>query len=132
MAHIQSLFYTFIWSFCPELIENGYVYATIPPLYRITYGKDNYLYLQDDAALEQYRNDNVGKNYTVSRMKGLGEMDADELSETLLKSDNRYVKQIQIQDVKIAEKLSDDLMGSAVDPRRKYIEDHAEEANVEI
>lgn len=69
-AHIQSLFYTFIWSFCPELIENGYVYATIPPLYRITYGKDNYLYLQDDTALEQYRNDNVGKNYTVSRMKG--------------------------------------------------------------
>ena len=69
-AHIQSLFYTFIWSFCPELIENGYVYATIPPLYRITYGKDNYLYLQDDSALEQYRNDNVGKNYTVSRMKG--------------------------------------------------------------
>ena len=69
-AHIQSLFYTFIWSFCPELIENGYVYATIPPLYRITYGKDNYLYLQDDAALEQYRNDNVGKNYIVSRMKG--------------------------------------------------------------
>ena len=132
MAHIQSLFYTFIWSFCPELIENGYVYATIPPLYRITYGKDNYLYLQDDSALEQYRNDNVGKNYTVSRMKGLGEMDADELSETLLKSDNRYVKQIQIQDVKIAEKLFDDLMGSAVDPRRKYIEDHAEEANVEI
>ena len=132
MAHIQSLFYTFIWSFCPELIENGYVYATIPPLYRITYGKDNYLYLQDDAALEQYRNDNVGKNYTVSRMKGLGEMDADELSETLLKSDNRYVKQIQIQDVKIAEKLFDNLMGSAVDPRRKYIEDHAEEANVEI
>ena len=132
MAHIQSLFYTFIWSFCPELIENGYVYATIPPLYRITYGKDNYLYLQDDAALEQYRNDNVGKNYTVSRMKGLGEMHADELSETLLKSDNRYVKQIQIQDVKIAEKLFDDLMGSAVDPRRKYIEDHAEEANVEI
>ena len=131
-AHIQSLFYTFIWSFCPELIENGYVYATIPPLYRITYGKDNYLYLQDDAALEQYRNDNVGKNYTVSRMKGLGEMDADELSETLLKSDNRYVKQIQIQDVKIAEKLFDDLMGSSVDPRRKYIEDHAEEANVEI
>ena len=108
------------------------MYATIPPLYRITYGKDNYLYLQDDAALEQYRNDNVGKNYTVSRMKGLGEMDADELSETLLKSDNRYVKQIQIQDVKIAEKLFDDLMGSAVDPRRKYIEDHAEEANVEI
>ena len=70
MAHIQSLFYTFIWSFCPELIENGYIYATIPPLYRITYGKDNYLYLQDDAALEQYRNDNIGKNYTVSRMKG--------------------------------------------------------------
>ena len=68
----------------------------------------------------------------VTLDKHVGEMDADELSETLLKSDNRYVKQIQIQDVKIAEKLFDDLMGSAVDPRRKYIEDHAEEANVEI
>ena len=68
----------------------------------------------------------------VTLGKHVGEMDADELSETLLKSDNRYVKQIQIQDVKIAEKLFDDLMGSAVDPRRKYIEDHAEEANVEI
>ena len=68
----------------------------------------------------------------VTLCKHVGEMDADELSETLLKSDNRYVKQIQIQDVKIAEKLFDDLMGSAVDPRRKYIEDHAEEANVEI
>ena len=68
----------------------------------------------------------------VTLDKHVGEMDADELSETLLKSDNRYVKQIQIQDVKIAEKLFDDLMGSSVDPRRKYIEDHAEEANVEI
>ena len=68
----------------------------------------------------------------VTLGKHVGEMDADELSETLLKSDNPYVNHLQIQDVKIAEKLFDDSMASAVDPRRKYIEDHAEEANVEI
>lgn len=68
-AHIQSLFYTFIWNFCPQLILNGYVYATIPPLYKVTIGKE-YKYIQDDAALEEFRKTNIGKKYTVNRMKG--------------------------------------------------------------
>lgn len=69
-AHIKNLFYTFVWSFCPELILDGYVYAGIPPLYKITAGKDKYIYLKDDAALEQYRDQNQGKKYLVNRLKG--------------------------------------------------------------
>ena len=68
-AHIQSLFYTFIWNFCPRLILDGYVYATIPPLYKITIGKE-YKYIQDDAALEEFKAANKGRKYLVNRMKG--------------------------------------------------------------
>lgn len=68
-AHIKNLFYTFIWNFCPELIKDGYVYAGVPPLYKITIGK-KYKYLKNDEALESFRKENVGKKYIVNRMKG--------------------------------------------------------------
>jgi DNA gyrase subunit B len=68
-AHIKNLFYTFIWNFCPELIKDGYVYAGVPPLYKITIGK-KYKYLKNDEALEAFRKENVGKKYIVNRMKG--------------------------------------------------------------
>lgn len=68
-AHIQSLFYTFIWNFCPELVEWGLVYATIPPLFKVTIGKE-YKYIQDETALENFKEKNKGKTYTVTRMKG--------------------------------------------------------------
>ena len=69
-SHIKNLFYTFIWTFCPQLIIDGYVYAGVPPLYKITEGKDTYIYLKDDAALEEYRNKNSSKKYIVNRLKG--------------------------------------------------------------
>lgn len=130
-AHIQSLFYTFIWNFCPELIEAGLIYATIPPLYKITIGKE-YKYIQDDAALEKFRIANMGKKYTVNRMKGLGEMDADELEESLLNPETRVLKQITIADKPSTDILFDQLMGNAVVPRKKYIEEHSHEAEVEF
>ena len=130
-AHIQSLFYTFIWNFCPQLILNGYVYATIPPLYKITIGKE-YKYIQDDTALEEFRKANVGKKYLVNRMKGLGEMDADELEESLLNPEQRCLKQITVEDVAKADVLFDQLMGSSPTPRKKYIEEHSDEAEVEF
>ena len=130
-AHIQSLFYTFIWNFCPQLIKNGYVYATIPPLYKVTIGKE-YKYIQDDAALEEFRKTNAGKKYTVNRMKGLGEMDADELEESLLNPEQRCLKQITVEDVAKADVLFDQLMGSSPTPRKKYIEEHSDEAEVEF
>ena len=130
-AHIQSLFYTFIWNFCPQLILNGYVYATIPPLYKVTIGKE-YKYIQDDAALEEFRKVNVGKKYLVNRMKGLGEMDADELEESLLNPEQRCLKQITVEDVTKADVLFDQLMGTSPTPRKRYIEEHSDEAEVEF
>ena len=67
--HIKNLFYTFIWNFCPQLIHDGHVYAGVPPLYKITIGKE-YKYLKDDAALEEFRKTHTGKKYTVNRLKG--------------------------------------------------------------
>jgi len=69
-SHIRNLFYTFIWNFCPQLIEDGYVYSLVAPLYKITMGKDTYVYLKDDAALVDFQAQNKGKKYSVNRFKG--------------------------------------------------------------
>ena len=125
-GHIQSLFYTFIWSFIPELIQKGYVYATVPPLFRITSGK-KYIYLKDEVALEKYKNENVGKKFLVTRLKGLGEMDPEELAETIVDAENRIIKQITVEDVKLANDLFEQLMGSSAELRKRYIIEHAGE-----
>ena len=126
-AHIKNLFYTFIWNFCPQLIEEGYVYAGVPPLYRITEGKDNYIYLKNDQALEEYRKTHAGKKYVVGRMKGLGELDEDE-TDILTNPDVRIIKQVTVSDIKKADRLFEELMGTAVIPRKEYIKNHSEEA----
>ncbi len=126
-AHIKNLFYTFIWNFCPQLIEDGFVYAGVPPLYKITTSK-GYKYLKNDEALEEYRKNNINKSYKVNRMKGLGEMDVEETEETLTDPEQRIIRQVQISDANAAKKLFDDLMGSAVTPRKNYIKAHSEEA----
>lgn len=69
-SHIRNLFYTFIWNFCPQLIQEGYVYALVAPLYKITMGKDTYLYLRDDKELAEFQEKNRGKKYQVNRFKG--------------------------------------------------------------
>ena len=130
-AHIKNLFYTFIWNFCPQLIEDGYVYAGVPPLYKVTIGK-KYKYIKNDEELEKFRIENEGKKYIVNRMKGLGEMDVDESEETLTNPDQRIIKQITIEDTAAATKLFDDLMGSAVNPRKDYIKEHSKEATWDI
>lgn len=129
--HIKNLFYTFIWTFCPKLIEEGYVYAGVPPLYKITMGKDTYIYLKDDAELLKFREENKGKKYTVNRLKGLGEMSVDETS-ILVDPDKRIIKQITVEDVKETDKLFDDLMGTAVLPRKSFIQKYSEQANCEV
>lgn len=122
------MFYTFIWNFCPQLIEEGYVYAGVPPLYKITEGKDHYIYLKNDEELEEYRKTHVGKKYQVGRMKGLGEMSNEETEQTLTDPDKRIIKQISVSDIKAADRLFEDLMGTAVVPRKEYIRKHSEEA----
>ena len=127
-AHIKNLFYTFIWNFCPQLIYEGHVYAGVPPLYKITLaGNKGYKYLKNDEELEKFRKTHTGK-YTVNRLKGLGEMSVEETEETLIDPNNRIIKQITIEDSMAAGKLFDDLMGTAILPRKKYIQEHSEEA----
>ena len=126
-AHIKNLFYTFIWNFCPDLIKDGYVYAGVPPLYKITIGKE-YKYLKNDEALEEFRKKNEGKKYTVNRLKGLGEMSVDETEETLTDPNNRIIKQISVEDAKAADILFEQLMGSGVAARKAYIKEHSKEA----
>ena len=130
-AHIKNLFYTFIWNFCPQLIEDGFVYAGVPPLYKITTSK-GYKYIKNDEALEEYRKNAKGKSYKVNRMKGLGEMDVEETEETLTDPKQRIIRQVTISDANTAKKLFDDLMGTSVTPRKAYIKTHSEEATYNV
>ena len=130
-AHIKNLFYTFIWNFCPELIIDGYVYAGVPPLYKITTSK-GYKYLKNDEELTLYRQQNVNKKYTVNRLKGLGEMSVEETEETLTDPDNRILKKVTVSDIPAADQLFDDLMGTKVIPRKEYIRIHSKEATYNI
>lgn len=126
-AHIKNLFYTFIWNFCPQLILDGYVYAGYPPLYKITLGKDKYIYLKNDAELEKFRIENQGKKYQVNRLKGLGEMSEEE-TDILVNPDFRIIKQITVEDTEKADILFDHLMGTAIVPRKEFIKKHSKEA----
>ena len=126
-AHIKNLFYTFIWNFCPQLIEDGYIYAGVPPLYKVTIGKE-YKYIKNDEELEKFKATIGDKKITVNRMKGLGEMSVDETEETLTDPNNRIIKQITVKDVDAADLLFNDLMGTKVIPRKNYIRNHSQEA----
>ena len=126
-AHIKNLFYTFIWNFCPQLIEDGYIYAGVPPLYKVTIGKE-YKYIKNDEELEEFKKSIGDKKITVNRMKGLGEMSVDETEETLTDPDNRIIKQITVEDAAAADKLFNDLMGDKILPRKEFIKLHSKEA----
>lgn len=126
-SHIRNLFYTFIWNFCPQLIQEGYVYSLVAPLYKITLGKDTYVYLKDDAALAEFQAQNKGKKYVVNRFKGLGEMSESE-TEILVDPAQRVLHQVTVNDVNATNILFDQLMGAGVASRKKFIQDHSSEA----
>ncbi len=125
-AHIKNLFYTFIWTFCPELVLDGHIYAGVPPLYKVTEGKDTYIYLKDDEELEKYRA-KATKKYQVKHLKGLGEMSADE-TEILVDPEQRIIRQITVDDIIKTDDLFDDLMGTKIVPRKEFIQTHSHEA----
>jgi len=125
---IRNLLLTFFWSICPELLTKGHIYVAIPPLFRITTKKNQYIYLRDGAELEEYKTQHSGENYLVSRNKGLGEQDPEELGQCLLEPETRNVQQITVSDYNTTEKLFDVFMGTSVPPRRAYILEHSEEA----
>lgn len=130
-SHIRILFLTFIWKFCPELLTKGYIYAAVPPLYKITQGT-KITYLKNDAALNAFRTKNNGKKFELGRMKGLGEMDPDEMAETVMNPETRTLKLITMEDAEMVAKTFMSLMGEAVDPRKKFISENSWRANIDV
>ena len=129
-AHIATLLLTFFYRFYPDLINEGHIYIAIPPLYRVGEGK-HMQYLYSDEELNRYRKKHTGK-FTIQRYKGLGEMDADQLYETTMNPESRVLKQVSINSIVEANKLTQTLMGTEVAPRREYIETHRTDAVLDI
>lgn len=129
-AHISTLLMTFFYRFMPELISEGHVYLAMPPLYKAIPSSGPQEYIYDDVALEHYKKKH--KNFTLQRYKGLGEMDADQLWETTMDPDSRNLKQVKIEDARLANEVTEVLMGSDVVPRRDFIVTHAKEAFLDI
>ena len=130
-AHISTLLLTLFYRFMPELIYEGHVYVAMPPLYKAipARGKEEYLY--DDSALEKYRKRHKGP-FTLQRYKGLGEMDAEQLWETTLDPKTRVLKQVEIEDARMASDVTEMLMGTEVLPRREFIHKHAQDAELDV
>ena len=130
-AHISTLLLTLFYRFMPELIYEGHVYIAMPPLYKAmpSRGKEEYLY--DDKALERYRKSHRAA-FTLQRYKGLGEMDAEQLWETTMDPEQRRLKQVEIEDARLASSVTEMLMGTEVPPRRRFIYENAVDAELDI
>ncbi|OGC57780.1 hypothetical protein A3H26_00655 [candidate division WWE3 bacterium RIFCSPLOWO2_12_FULL_36_10] len=129
--HIMTLYLTFFFRHMYSLIENGHVYIAVPPLYKATWGK-NKKYLFNDVEREKFLKTSDGKNAIIQRFKGLGEMNAEELWETTMNPMTRVLKQVQIADASKADEVFTMLMGEEVPPRKRFIQTHAKQANVDI
>ncbi|BAK46243.1 MAG: DNA gyrase subunit B [Lachnospiraceae bacterium] len=130
-AHISTLLLTLFYRFMPELILEGHVYLAMPPLYKVMPARGEGEYLYDDEALERYRKTHKG-SFTLQRYKGLGEMDAQQLWETTLDPATRLMKRVGIEDGRMASEVTEMLMGSDVPPRRAFIYEHANDAELDI
>ncbi len=131
-SHIRVLLLTLFYRFFKPIVEAGHVYAAQPPLYRITHGKTR-KYVLDDAERDEYLA-TLGPNvrYEIARMKGLGEMDAEELNETTMDINQRVLRKITVEDAISADEIFSKLMGEEVEPRREFIEQNATYANLDV
>ena len=129
-AAIENLLFNILWYICPELIQNGHVYSAVPPLFRVTTKNNEYVYLKDSDALEEYKKKHGNKIKSIGREKGLGEMDSEELGDTLLNASTRNIVQLCVSDIGKTEKIFEDLYGKAVQPRVDYILNHSENGEV--
>ena len=127
-SHIRTLLLTFFFRFMRPLIDRGYVYAAVPPLFKLTRGKTTRLAFSEeerDRISAELRGDNPSAKVDISRFKGLGEMDAHELWDTTMNPETRTLKRITMEDAVKADEIFTLLMGEKVEPRREYIEQNA-------
>ena len=128
-SHIRTLLLTFFFRYMRPLIEHGYVYAAVPPLYKLTRGKTTRVAYDDrerDRISAELRGDNPNAKVEISRFKGLGEMDAHELWETTMDHERRTLKRIELDDAVKADEIFTILMGEKVEPRKEFIEKNAQ------
>ena len=134
-AHIRTLLLTFFFRNLEQLIHDGYLYIALPPLYRVQEGKEKHWVYTDeqrDAMLTRIRAKGVTKEPEVQRYKGLGEMNAEQLWDTTLNPATRTLKRVTLEDAELADLVFDELMGSEVEGRKKWIMANADKAALDI
>lgn len=130
--HIKTLLLTFFYRHMPEVITRGYLYIALPPLYKITVGKEFKYAFNDEEKEELLKTFAKDKKFTISRYKGLGEMDAQQLWETTMDPKTRTLKQVTVENAEVAGNMFEMLMGEEVPPRKKFIQQHAKLATLDI